>query len=153
MEAAGLAPNQSFAELKAQAYKVASPMFGKDIYSAGVQNDWQKLLDSLDGNDSAKLQVLFGKYRKDEGLDGMGAGTSGAGPGRVNQAKAGAAQLARFARLGFDALKREENPAFSAENSQNQPKAPVSHDNEATMAAPCSAAISVMHSPADSMQP
>lgn len=97
-----------YQDLINQAYKVANGFFGKDIISQSIQNDWQRLLDAADSRNLSKLSTLQLKYKTDEQLDGLGSGTSGAGPGKVKQARRGAAQLARFAReiqnaIQFDA--------------------------------------------------
>lgn len=87
-----------YQDLKSQVYKVANGFFGKDIVSRSIQNDWQRLLDATDARDLSKLSALQLKYKKDEERDGLGSGTSGAGPKKVKQSRPGAAQLVRFAR-------------------------------------------------------
>lgn len=115
-DAAGAGPVQAngLKPVKDNAYKVASSIFGKDIYSKSIQNDWQNLLDAMDQADPAALNALAKKYQRDERLDGMGSGTSGAGPGKVSQARHGGAQLARFARQAADSLQTETNQPVTA---------------------------------------
>lgn len=96
------------AAIKAAAFKVASGFFGRDIVAIGIQNDWQKLLDAADVDDITKLEGLYSKYERDFKRDGMGSGTAGAGPGKVKQARRGAALLARFALELSNALKLEQ---------------------------------------------
>lgn len=98
------AARDEFGALKNQAHKTASSIFGRPLYAEAVQNDWQRLLDGLFNENVQLLKALSAKYRKDEGLDGMGSGTSGAGPCAPKQARRGAAQLARFAREGVRLL-------------------------------------------------
>lgn len=91
-------PENALRSVITVAHRVASGYFGRDIISQQIQNDWQRLLDAASQKDTAKLKALEEKYRKDEELDGMGAGTSGAGPGKVRQSRRGAGQIPRFAR-------------------------------------------------------
>lgn len=91
-------PENALRSVITVAHRVASGYFGRDIISPQIQNDWQRLLDAASQKDTAKLKALEEKYRKDEELEGMGAGTSGAGPGKVRQSRRGAGQIPRFAR-------------------------------------------------------
>lgn len=91
------------------AYKVANGFFGSDFVSQRIQNDWQRLLDAADTRNLTKLSALQLKYKTDEERDGLGSGTSGAGPGKVKQARRGAAQLARFAREIQKAIQADLN--------------------------------------------
>jgi hypothetical protein len=120
-----------FQELKNSAYKVASGIFGKDIYAPQVQTDWQNLLDAMDAKDGGKLSRLAEKYRKDAELDGMGAGTSGAGPGKVRQARRGAAQLGIFADQARRILNTVTQDASAANRAKLKAKnTPNSQDSQ-----------------------
>jgi hypothetical protein len=96
-----------YEELRNQAFNVANGFFGKDFVSQSIQNDWQRLLDAADTRNLSILSTLQLKYKTDEQRDGLGSGTSGAGPGKVKQARRGAAQLARFAREIQNAIQFE----------------------------------------------
>lgn len=87
---------KAYIDIKDSAYKAASPMFGRDIISKPIQDDWQKLLDAIDNKSLNELRRLEGKYEKDEQRDQPSGG--GAGPGKVTQSRRGAAQIPRFAR-------------------------------------------------------
>ncbi|XVJ69965.1 MAG: PLxRFG domain-containing protein [Rhizobacter sp.] len=115
--------NDGVREVLNRAYRVASALFGKDIYAAGVQRDWQSLLDAIQARDLRKIEDLRQKYKKDMERDGLGSGTSGAGPGKVKQARPGAAQLGRFAFDAEVAIKQTQSPSADVTNTETQPAA------------------------------
>lgn len=123
------------------AYRVANGYFGRDFVSRSIQNDWQRLLDAAGKKDVQALSDLESKYRKDEELDGLGVGTSGAGPGKVKQARRGAAPIPRFAREIRQAIvaelsKNPPNPNTSAEPVQETTKTAQQAEAAAKPAAP-----------------
>lgn len=107
---------EDYSILKKQAYSIASKLFGNDIYSNQIQNDWQNLLDATDAKDVDKLKKLAFKYQADTGR-GMTSGTGGAGPGKVKQARPGAAQLGYYAQLIGNSISKEQNFTLQPETN------------------------------------
>lgn len=75
---------------KQRYYSAVSSGIFRERVSNAIQNDGQKFLDAIDIGDIAALDRLIKKYANDASRD---QGGIGAGPGKVKQARAGAAQL------------------------------------------------------------